>query len=93
MWYFIFITTQNIHEHLGIPLIEDTDELFAISDPVTEPAIRVRDYELARSAFRAVATILYDTGHISSDIVVSFMKEAEQRIAISEQTEERKESI
>lgn len=87
------MTTSNLHESLGIPVIANTTEVFAISDPVTEPALRVRDYELARSAFRAVATILYDTGHITSDVVVLFMKEAEQKLAILEQTEERKESI
>lgn len=79
---------NNTFEHLGIIQITDLEEIFSISDPITEPAFRERDNELARSAFRAVAAILQDTGHITPLVAESFIEESERKIATMEQSEQ-----
>jgi hypothetical protein len=72
---------MNSIEQLGITPFESIGEVFALSDPITEPALRASDIQLARSAFTAVARILEKTGHISTPLAESFILESEQRIA------------
>ncbi|MET0979635.1 MAG: hypothetical protein ABWX90_00070 [Candidatus Saccharimonadales bacterium] len=68
-------------EPLGIVQLENIDEIFALSDPVVEPALRAQDAELARSAFRAVARILQRNGYITPLLAENFIEAAEQRTA------------
>lgn len=67
-------------EQLGIVPIEKVNEIFVLSDPVVEPALRMRDAQLARSAFTAVAQILEKLGYIDESLVDSFILESEQKI-------------
>jgi hypothetical protein len=72
---------MNSIELLGVTPLENLDEVFALSDPVTELPIRTGDIELARSAFTAIARILENTGYVSTALAESFILESEQRIA------------
>lgn len=71
---------MNSFEQLGIVPLEKVNEIFALSDPVIEPALRMRDAQLARSAFTAVARILQNTGHITPSLAESYILESEQKI-------------
>lgn len=72
---------MNSIEQLGVTPLENVGEIFLLSDPVTESALKANDIQLARSAFTAVARILEKTGYISTPLAESFIAESEQRIA------------
>jgi len=72
---------MNSIEQLGVTPFENLDEIFALSNAVTEPALRASDIELARIAFTAVARILQELGYIDVSLADSFILESELRIA------------